>query len=568
MTRKPSQLIFGVEDIPPPATSFLLGVQHVFIIATSFIFPVIVVRAIQGTNAEAAFFVSMTMLAIGIGTILQAISRKGVGSGFLCPSYAAAFTIPTSIEAITMGGFALLATVNVLGGVIQTVLSKVLVSIRSLFPTEVTGLVVVMAGVSIIPIAMKFFFRTTALGIELTPFWIAVLTIGVIIGLSVWGKGILRLFSVFVGVAAGYMAAIAAGLLGPNEVLILSGAPLLSLPHVPDLSLALDPRLLLLSLLMGLAGTFKAIGDLTSCEKINDPAWNRPDMERIGRGVFAQGVSVIASGLLGGMAPTTSSSNIGLSLATGATSRYIALVAGAIVIICAFIPVIAGFFILMPEPVIGAIMIYAAAFLVVTGFQILTSRMMDIRRVFVVGLSFIFGLSVLAVPDLFRYISHPLISGIVATPLTLATTLAVCLTLIFRIGGGTRVTLEVSCQEDTGDVLFPWMEGLGEEWGARREVVTQASFALTAFFEWATLSGAVRGPATVEARFDEYNLDITVLYHGRPLVVPDGPPTEDEILAGGAGLSQMAGFLIGRYADRVTTGTREGRTSVIFHFTH
>ena len=85
------------------------------------------------------------------------------------------------------------------------------------------------------------------------------------------------------------------------------------------------------------------------------------------------------------MGQSTSSANVGLSIATGATSRRIGFACGGILIVLAFVPKLAVLFAIMPSPVIGALLFFAASFMIVAGVQILTSRMMDARKTFVVG---------------------------------------------------------------------------------------------------------------------------------------------------------------------------------------
>ena len=55
----------------------------------------------------------------------------------------------------------------------------------------------------------------------------------------------------------------------------------------------------------------------------------------------------------------------------------------------------------MPDPVMGAILVYVACYMILAGIQVITSRMLDARRIFVVGIALIFGLSVDMVPGLY-----------------------------------------------------------------------------------------------------------------------------------------------------------------------
>jgi len=140
------------------------------------------------------------------------------------------------------------------------------------------------------------------------------------------------------------------------------------------------------------------------------------------------------SGLIGGMASDTSASNVGLSAASGATSRYIGFAAGALFVALGFLPKISGLFSVMPAPVMGAILIFVTSFMIVSGVQIILGSGMDARKTFVVGIALIFGLSLDLVPGLYGSVPawlRPLFDS----SLTLTTVIAVVLTQLLR--GGT-----------------------------------------------------------------------------------------------------------------------------------
>ncbi|MGA7875835.1 MAG: hypothetical protein WCA08_09240 [Desulfoferrobacter sp.] len=81
MGGKPANLIYGVDDKPAPGTILLLSLQHIFIITVYFIFPVIIVNQSGGTAEQAATMINMSMLVIGLTTVLQALRKGPFGSG-------------------------------------------------------------------------------------------------------------------------------------------------------------------------------------------------------------------------------------------------------------------------------------------------------------------------------------------------------------------------------------------------------------------------------------------------------------------------------------------------------
>jgi len=112
------------------------------------------------------------------------------------------------------------------------------------------------------------------------------------------------------------------------------------------------------------------------------------------------------------------------------------------------------------------------------------------------------------------------------------------------------------------------MEANGASWGARRDIVERASFNLTQSIETISENCDPQGPLEIAASFDEFRLDVRVSYSGPPLELPEKRPTNEEIMESDEGQRRLAGFLLRRYADRVTATHRNGRSTVLFHFDH
>ena len=86
MAKKPAGLIYGVDDVPPWSALGLLAVQHIFLMSSTLVLPIVLVSEIGGDFGQVQAVVALTMMACGIGTILQAMRWRGIGSGFLCPN--------------------------------------------------------------------------------------------------------------------------------------------------------------------------------------------------------------------------------------------------------------------------------------------------------------------------------------------------------------------------------------------------------------------------------------------------------------------------------------------------
>jgi len=181
-----------------------------------------------------------------------------------------------------------------------------------------------------------------------------------------------------------------------------------------------------------ICGALKSFGNLVLCEKVNDDNWQKPDTRRIGSGLMADGVCVTISGLIGGVASDTSSSNVSLSGASGATSRVIGFAAGGLFILLGLSPKLSALLSVMPAPVAGAIIVFVVCFMMTSGLQIMLSTKPDSRKTFVLGTALCFGLSLDMLPELYAHLT-PWLRPMFESSLTLSTVIAVVLNQLLRV---------------------------------------------------------------------------------------------------------------------------------------
>lgn len=312
--------------------------------------------------------------------------------------------LPPSILAVQTGGYTLLFGMVATAGILLSLLSRVLHRVRVLFPPEVTGLMVAMAGLQLIRVGCPRFVGYNGPGTvpELRALLVGAVTLFVMVGATVWNKGKLHALPMLMGLSAGYILAIGSGVLPWSQFVHELNEPWINFPHRVVSGLNFRFSLLVPFLIASLTAELKMVGDFTLCQKINDADWKRTDMKSASGGLLTSGLATLFSGLSGGVAQTTVSSSIGLSLATGTTSRSLAIPTGIMIVALAFFPKLAAVLV-MPAPVVGAILVYSACFIVLGGVQLLTSRMLDSRRIFAVGISLIFGMSVDIAPELYRH---------------------------------------------------------------------------------------------------------------------------------------------------------------------
>jgi NCS2 family nucleobase:cation symporter-2 len=436
MASKPRDLIYGLEDKPPLADLLILGCQHIFLMSSTLVLPIVLVTEIGGTFDEVRSVIALTMIACGVGTIVQSLRCRFIGSGFVCPNLCGPNFFTASLEAAWVGGLPLLRGMTIVSGIAEAVFARFVQRLAFLFPPEITGLVVLMVAQGLITLGVSKFLGITFEGepIQRDSVLIASASLLIMIGVNIWGRGNLRLYSVFLGFFAGYLLSVALGVLPLSKLAEVLSASWVALPFLENsFELAFDWSLVPIFVIVSITGALKSFGNLIMCEKVNDEKWQAPDMRRISNGLVADSFAVTASGLLGGMASDTSASNVALTKASGATSRRIAYVAGGLFILLAFLPKVSGLLSAMPSPVMGAILIYVSSFMIVSGMQIILGSGMDTRKTFVIGIPLIFGLSLDIAPSLFADVPQALRS-LFESPLTLSTVMAVLLHQLLRIG--------------------------------------------------------------------------------------------------------------------------------------
>src|SRR5690606_3797214 len=129
-------------------------------------------------------------------------------------------------------------------------------------------------------------------------------------------------------------------------------------------------------------------------------------------------------------------------------------------------------------------------------------------------------------------------------------------------------TLELRPGSDGADVVLAFMDASGSAWAARPDVIQRAGAAINELVESLAARDLATGPVLIEARFDEFNLDLTVTYQGRPLVFPRSQPSAEAVIEDEDALAELSGFLVQRYADNIRVAADGSRCRVSLHFDH
>ena len=395
----------------------------------------IIIRATKLPASESVNLMAIACVALAIGTTLQALPRGPIGSGFLAPPVYSATYLAPSVLAAQIGGMPLVFGMTIVAGLMELAIALLLTHLRVVITPVLSGLTVFVVGLQlgVVGIGQMLDVHHEALPSFHWHLMVTILTLAVCVGLSIWGKGTLKLLCSMLGLIVGMAAATLLQLV-PSAALIPSAkrrgstsrgrhcCSTSSAPSCcpPSLRQASPPRCVPWAL------SPPASASMTS-------AWQQPDMANVRKGVLADGLANVFGGILGAPGMSISPSLVGISSVTGATSRVIAFAASAVLLIIAFSPKLAGLFLLVPPEVAGSLLVFTASFMISGGMEIMLSRPIDTRAVYVIGISTLLALSENVFPAYFHDLS-PAVRSLTGNPLAFGLTAAILLTLLFRAG--------------------------------------------------------------------------------------------------------------------------------------
>jgi xanthine permease XanP len=562
---RPPGLLYSVDETPPRAVLVVAGLQQVAVMSNSLVYPIILGRQAHLSANGLLNFVSISMLALGIATLLLCAKSRFVGSGYLCPAGYTQIFLGPSLSAVQIGGLPLVFGMTFISGILQTSIAPVLRRVRFLLPPEIAGLVIAVVGLSIAVVGVRYSLGGAANGGMRSEYLaIGALTLATMVTLNVWTKGYLRMFCVLLGMAVGYGASAALGILDFSAAVPSDGLTLLRFPSLHLLQWRFDASLVAPFTIIAVAGTLSLIANVSTAQRINDAEWVRPNFASLSGGIVGNGVALIISAVIGSLGISSYSSSVGLSAATGVTSRYLAYVICAVFALLSLLPPAAVVFATIPPPVVGAALFFSAAFVFTSGLQAITARLLDSRKIIVIGFSFSMAMIADISPDLVARAPlalHPILDN----SLVLGTVSAVLLNLIMRIGVRKRVSIHFAAGQATQEAVSQFLSEQGARWGARRDIMDRAIFGVLQLLD---VLEDVQSDITVDASFDEFNLDVRVSYNGELMQFPDERPSDDYIRDSEDGVRLLAGYMLRGNADRVRAEMRDGRSSVLFHFDH
>lgn len=408
-----------------------LGLQHVLAMyAGAILVPSIVGAALGLTPEQLTYLVSIDILLCGVATLLQVFNSRFFGIG-LPVVLGCTFTAVGPMIAIggQYGISAIYGSILV-SGLFVIVVSGFFGSLVRFFPPVVTGSVVTIIGITLIPVAINNMGggQGAADFGSLSNIALAFGTLGFIIFLYKFSRGFMRAVSILVGLIAG---TVVAGFMGRVDFTPIAEASYFHMVEpfyfgMPTFEWSAILTMILVALvsLVESTGVYFALSDITKKEiKEKDLA----------KGYRSEGLAIFLGGIFNAFPYTAYSQNVGLIQMSGVKSRKIIFIAAIMLIVLGFVPKIGAMTTIIPTPVLGGAMIAMFGMVIAQGIKMLSGVISESQEnSMIVACSVGIGLGVTVVPELFALLPAGVqiltSNGIVAGSLT-----AIGLNIVFHM---------------------------------------------------------------------------------------------------------------------------------------
>ena len=421
-------LRYPVDSKPPFGLTLLLALQHLLAALGGIIaVPLVIGNVLKLPTPDTIVLVNAALLVSGIVTIIQC---RGIGPiGLRLPSVmGTSFTFVAAALAIGFSehGVAGILGASLVGSFVMIIGSFFMPYVRKLFPPVVTGVVVVMIGLSLIPVAVDWFAGGQKGDVNYAdPANLAMATfvLVLVVILVQWGKGIFSAAAIVIGMMVGYVVALILGWINFEAV---KNAEIVAIPQPLHFGLAfpisgiIGRSIAYLVTIVESSGNFLALGNATQTEITG---------KHLRGGVLCDGVGSAFAAIMSTTPFSSFAQNIGVISLTGVASRHVVTVMGVLLIFAGIFPWFGALIVSIPSPVLGGAGLMMFAMIIAAGIQMLDKVERSKRNGLIIAISIGCGLAVTTRPELLDKLPS-FFKEVFGSGITVGSVLALVLNLI------------------------------------------------------------------------------------------------------------------------------------------
>ncbi|PRR69887.1 nucleobase:cation symporter-2 family protein [Neomoorella humiferrea] len=391
-----------VDEILPGRQLFLYGLQHVFAMyAGAVAVPLIIAGAAHLAKEQTAFLINADLFTCGIATLIQTIGFWKLGIRLpIIQGVSFAAVTPMVMIASTMGMRGIYGAV-IIAGLFAFIFAPYFSKIINFFPPIVTGSVITIIGLSLLPVGINWAAGGTGSPDYGSPtnLMVATLVLISILLLQKYFKGFIANISVLLGLLIGLVVAIPLGMVNLSG---LNTAPWLKIDTpfyfgLPTFNVGavISMILVMLVIMVESTGDFFALGEIVGKEISEDD---------VARGLRGDGFATMLGGILNAFPYTAFAQNVGLVALSGVKSRFVVATSGIILVALGLFPKLATIVASIPSAVLGGAGI--AMFGIVAANGIRTLSRVDFEKnphnLFIVAISIGIGMIPTLAPEFFK----------------------------------------------------------------------------------------------------------------------------------------------------------------------
>lgn len=404
LNAKPRGLIYGLEERPPFRDTFFAALQHLLAIFVAIITPPLIIAGALKLDLETTgFLVSMSLFVSGLATFVQCRRVGPVGCGLLCVQGTSFSFIGPIIAAGMAGGLPAVFGATIAGSVVEMLVSRVLKYMRRIITPLVSGIVVTLIGLSLIRVGITACGGGEAAKVAGTfgafeHVGLSALVLILIIFFNRSSNPYLRMSSIVIGLAVGYVVSWALGMVNFSAIQDFGS---LNIPVPFRYGVSFDFSAIISLGLVYLITAIEAYGDITANSLISgQPVEGEKFMKRASGGILADGFNSMLAGIFNSFPNSIFAQNNGMIQLTGVASRYVGYFIAVMLVFLGLFPAVGLVFSLMPEPVLGGATLLMFGTVAAAGIRIIASQNINRKATLVIAISFSFGLSVELVPEI------------------------------------------------------------------------------------------------------------------------------------------------------------------------
>lgn len=400
----------------------LVGLQHLLAMyAGAVAVPLLIGTGLGMDAQQMTYLISMDIFMCGLATLLQLTVTKYFGIGLPVILGCAIQVVGPAIMIGSQAGIGAVFGSIIVAGLFLMVTAGIFSKIKVLFPTIVTGTVITVIGLTLIPVAIgKMGGGDVSMSNFGEPRYLlqAFITIALIIGIQAFGRGFIRSIAVLIGLAGGTLLAY---LMGDVNFSAISQAPVFQVPQpfyfgMPTFDIVSIVLMIIIVIvcMVESTGVYFALGEITEQEVTG---------EDLKRGYRTEGLAILLGGIFNTFPHTGFSQNVGLVQLSGIKTKLPIYFAAIFLIILGLFPKIGALAQVIPEAVLGGGMLVMFGMVAVAGMRMLSKvDYNNDKNLLIVAVSIGFGLGFNMIPQLFDRLPETLqlftSNGIVMSSLT------------------------------------------------------------------------------------------------------------------------------------------------------